>query len=76
MISSGPSLIFMQWLRTEAIISVIISAIISVIIWGLSVANRHGDEMTGPATPKQWDEDGTRPRCSEMRALIDDGHPE
>ncbi len=58
MISFGPSLIFMQWLRTEAIISAIISAIIlaiiSAIIWGLSVASRHGDEMTGPATPKQW----------------------
>ncbi len=66
----------MQWLRTEVIISAIISAIIWVIIWGLSVANRHGDEMTGPAMPKQWGEDGTRPRCSEMRALIDDGHPE
>jgi hypothetical protein len=72
MISSGPSLIFMQWLRTE----IIISAIIWVIIWGLIVANRHGDEMTGPATPKQWGEDETRPRCSKMTALIDDGHPE
>jgi hypothetical protein len=79
MISFGPSLIFMQWLRTE----VIISAIISAIIWGLSVANKLGDEMTGPVTPKQWDEDETRPRCSEMRALIDDAtlsrwvsHPE
>jgi hypothetical protein len=71
MISFGPSLIFMRWLRTE----VIVSAIISVIIWGLSVANRHGDKMTGPATPKQCGEDGIRPQCSEM-SLIDDGHPE
>jgi hypothetical protein len=62
MISFGPSLIFMQWLRTEFIVSVIISAI----IWSLSVVNRHGDKMTGPATPKQCDEDGIRSRCSEM----------
>jgi hypothetical protein len=70
MISFGPSLIFMQWLRIEVIISVIISAIISaiisVIIWGLSVVNRHGDEMTGPATPKQCGKDGIRSPCSEM----------
>ncbi len=39
--------------------------------------SKAGTEMRwlGPATPKQWGEDGTRPRCSEMRALIDDGHP-
>jgi hypothetical protein len=71
MISSGPSLIFMQWLRTEVIVSVIISAI----IWGLSVANRHGAKMTGPATPKQCGEDGIRPRGSKM-SLIDDDYSE
>jgi hypothetical protein len=71
MISSGPSLIFIQWLRTEVIISVIIP----VIIWGLSVVNRHGVKMTEPATPKQCGEDGIRPRGSKM-SLIDDGYPE
>jgi hypothetical protein len=71
MISFGSSLIFMQWLRIEVIVSVIIS----VIIWGLSVVNRHGVKMTGPATSKQCGEDGIRPRGSKM-SLIDDGYPE
>jgi hypothetical protein len=56
MISSGPSSIFMQRLRTE----VIISAIISAILWGLSVASRHEDEMTGTGDLEAM------PRCSEM----------
>jgi hypothetical protein len=47
-----------------------------VSIFSITSSFRHGDEMTGPATPKQWGEDETRPRCSEMRALIDDDHPE
>jgi hypothetical protein len=42
MINFGPSLIFIQWLRIE----VIISAIISAIIWDPSVASRHEAEMT------------------------------
>jgi hypothetical protein len=71
MISFEPSLIFMQWLRIEIIVSVIIS----VIIWGLSVVNRHGAKMTEPATPKQCGEDEIRPRSSEM-SLIDDDYPE
>ncbi len=71
MISSEPSLIFMQWLRIEIIISVIIS----IIIWDLSVVNRHEDKMTEPATPKQCDENKIRSRSSKM-SLIDDDYPE
>jgi hypothetical protein len=70
MTSFESSLIFMQWLRIE----ITISAIISAIIWCLSLANRHEDEITGPATPKQRDEDEIRSSCSKMKALIDDDH--
>jgi hypothetical protein len=71
MISFGSSLIFMQWLRIEIIVSIIIS----IIIWSLSVVNRHGVKMTEPTTPKQCGEDEMRSRSSKM-SLIDDDYPE
>jgi hypothetical protein len=71
MISFESSLIFMQWLRIEVIVLIIILAI----IWGLRIVNRHGVKMTEPATSKQCDEDEIRPRGSKM-SLIDDDYPE
>jgi hypothetical protein len=62
MISFESSLIFMQWLRIEIIISIIIS----IIIWNLSIVNRHEDEMTESTTSKQCDKDEIRSSCSKM----------
>jgi hypothetical protein len=66
----------MQWLRIE----VIISAIISALLWGLSVASRHGDEMAGTgvleAVRRRYSHYEIKSRCSKIRALIDDGHLE
>jgi hypothetical protein len=70
MINFESNLIFMQWLRIEIIISIIIS----IIIWCLSVINRHEDEMTESTTSKQCDEDEIRSRCLKMRILINDDH--
>jgi hypothetical protein len=55
-------LIFMQWLRIEIIISIIIA----IIIWNLSIINKHEDKMTESTTSKQWDEDEIRSSCSKM----------
>jgi hypothetical protein len=62
MINFESSLIFMQWLRIEIIISIIIS----IIIRCLSVINKHEDEMTESTTSKQCDEDKIKSSCSKM----------
>jgi hypothetical protein len=62
MISFESSLIFMQWLRIEIIVSIIIA----IIIWNLSVVNKHEVKMTESTTSKQCDEDEIRSRCSKM----------
>jgi hypothetical protein len=72
-ISSGPSPFFILSPQTEAIMS--------VMLWLLSVASRHEDEMTGDRRPRGYETEifstmRRSPRCSKMRALIEDGHPE
>jgi hypothetical protein len=62
MISFESNLIFMQWFWIEIIVSIIIS----IIIWDLNVINRHEDKMTESPTSKQCDEDEIRSRCSKM----------